>query len=106
MHVICEIQLKAGKRDEYLQALAKCLPNILECDGCDFFYPLVDTAPNLDYTHATFPEPRKDFVTVIERWQKMADYNEYLQSSVKDEFGSLVHSLIESANIRVLSKPG
>lgn len=69
IHLIAEIEVPAGRRDEFLKILKANVPNVLKEPGCLGYEPAVDIQS---------PSPlqgpvRPDVVTVIEKWKSLED---------------------------------
>ena len=71
IHVIANIQTVSGRRDEFIEAFKRLVPEVLQEDGCHAYGPTVDVPTG----HPGQPPVREDMVVVIEQWASVDALN-------------------------------
>ncbi|MCL4691393.1 MAG: antibiotic biosynthesis monooxygenase [Candidatus Hydrogenedentes bacterium] len=96
--VVAEIEVKPGKRDEFVAIFTKNVPNVLAEDGCIFYEPVIDTVTDL-----AAQAPRRDNVmTVMEKWSSLDALRAHLQAPHMKTYGEAVKDLVAGVTIRVM----
>jgi quinol monooxygenase YgiN len=67
IRVIATIQVKPGKREEFLRALRANVPNVKAEPGCREYEPMADAASGLPPQIPLRP----DAVTIVEAWDSL-----------------------------------
>ena len=98
IHVIATIDLKPGKRDEFLGILRGNLPNVRAEDGCLAYDPTADLATGIA---AQIPV-RSDVVTIVERWRDLAALQAHLAAPHMVTYRSQVKDLVQRVSLQVL----
>jgi quinol monooxygenase YgiN len=95
IHVIAEIQLREGSREEFLAEFRRIVPIVRDEDGCIEYGPAIDLASDLS------AEPRPNVVTVIEKWANEAALRAHLKAPHMDEYRKRAGHLTAGVTIRV-----
>lgn len=96
IHVIAEIELNAGARDEYLRLFKAHVLNVRQEKGCVAYGPTVD-APSPIVSHP----PRPNVVTIVEQWASLADLAAHGQSAHQMAYRKQVAGLVAKARVEV-----
>ena len=99
IHVIATIELKSGRRDEFLAEFRKLVPLVLAEDGCLEYGPTVDTASGL----AVQPAVRDDVATIVEKWASLDHLKAHLAAPHMAEYRERVKGLVVATTLAVLS---
>ena len=102
--VYCEMKIKPGKKQDYINGFKSCQKQILASPGNIEYFLCEDKNPKLDYSPncVDLPKPRENMIIVIEKWKDMESYNNYLTSEIKKDFGKRVYDIIDTAIIRTM----
>ena len=97
IHVIAEIEVQDGAREEFLTEFRRLVPIVRDEDGCIEYGPAIDLASGLGAT------ARPNVVTVIEKWASEPALEAHLKASHMDEYRKRAGHLIKGVTIRVLA---
>jgi quinol monooxygenase YgiN len=97
-HVIATIRTVAGRRDDFLSAFRRLVPQVRAESGCLEYGPARDVENAIDGQ----PPARPDVVTVVEKWQDLASLRRHLAAPHMLQFRESVKDLVVSVEIRVL----
>jgi quinol monooxygenase YgiN len=97
IHVIADIEVTAGRRDEFLAAFKQLVPEVLAEEGCLEYGPTVDVSAGLDAQ----PAVRENVVTVVERWESVAALQAHLAAAHMKSFRERCADLMQRVTIRV-----
>ena len=97
INVIASIQIKDGRRSEFIEHFKANVPNVLEEKGCIACAPTVDVLPGLPRQ-----EVNENGVTVIEKWSSLEDLKAHLTAPHMLAFREKVQDLMEGASLRIL----
>jgi quinol monooxygenase YgiN len=95
IHVIAEITVRDGCREEFLAEFHRLVPIVRDEDGCLEYGPAVDLASDLS------AEPRPTVVTVIEKWVDEPALRAHLKAAHMDDYRQRAGHLIAGVSIRV-----
>ncbi len=98
IHVIAEIQVVSGKREEFLKIFHELVPQVRAEAGCLEYGPAVDMANAVEGQVAA----RTDLVTVLEKWQDLPALEIHLMAPHMHTFRAAVRELVSSVELRVL----
>ena len=98
IHVIATVELRPGKRDEFLGILRGNLPKVRSEDGCLAYDPADDVATGIA---AQIPM-RSDVVTIIERWRDLPALQAHLTAPHMVTYRTHVKDLVQHVSLQVL----
>jgi quinol monooxygenase YgiN len=100
VHVVAEIELKPGAREEYLKLFKAHVVKVRAEKGCAAY------APTVDMTGApmTGHPPRDNVVTILEQWQTLADLQAHAQAPHQLAFRKQVGALMLKGLVEVLQE--
>ena len=98
IHVIATIELKPGRRDDFLVEFHRIVQTVREEDGCIEYGPAVD----LETSISVQPPVRADVVTVVEKWADLAALEAHLIAPHMLEYRTKVKELVEKATVHIL----
>jgi len=98
IHVVATIEIKAGKRDDFLAAFSALVPFVHAEHGCLEYGPTIDLNAGLDRQ----PPARDNFVTVIEKWESLAALKDHLAAPHMQRFREQVGAIVIGVEIRTL----
>lgn len=95
--VLASIQVKPGKRSEFLDIFKANVPNVLKEDGCIEYFPTVDVLSNL-------PPQQLDAhtVTIVEKWASLDALKLHLAAPHMLAYKEKVKDLVEKVSLKVL----
>jgi quinol monooxygenase YgiN len=95
IHVIAEIEVRDGTREQLLVEFRRLVPVVRDEDGCIEYGPATDAETDLSVT------PRPNIVTVIEKWSNEAALRAHLKAPHMVEYRKRAGHLISGVTIRV-----
>lgn len=95
IHVIAEIEVHGGAREEFLVEFRRLVPTVRDEDGCIEYGPAIDLASDLS------AQVRPNVVTVMEKWASEAALQAHLKAPHMDEYRKRAGHLIKGVSIRV-----
>tara|TARA_R110002072_G_scaffold13481_1_gene56753 strand:+ start:223335 stop:223643 length:309 start_codon:yes stop_codon:yes gene_type:complete len=98
LSVIAEIEVVAGKRDDFLAEFHKLVPLVLAEDGCVEYGPTIDAETDIP---AQIPR-RDNIVTIVEKWESLAHLKAHLVAPHMTEYRVRVKELVVKAVLRIL----
>jgi quinol monooxygenase YgiN len=98
IHVVATIEVKAGKRDEFLTAFRALVPLVHAERGCLEYGPTIDLATGIDHQ----PPPRDNVVTVVEKWDSPEALKDHLAAPHMQRYREQVGAIVVGVEIRVL----
>lgn len=97
IHVIAEIEVRDGARDEFLGEFRRLVPIVRDEDGCIEYGAAIDLASGVGAA------ARPNIVTVVEKWASEAALEAHLKAPHMDEYRKRAGHLIKGVSIRVLA---
>ena len=98
IHVLASIQIKPGKRDEFLEIFKTNVPNVLQEEGCVKYSPAVDIDAELP------PQVlNENIVTIIEKWETLENLEAHLKAPHMLAYREKVQDLVEGTSLKVLT---
>lgn len=97
IHVLAFIQVKPGRRAEFIDLFKTNVPNVLAEDGCIQYVPAVDADTELG-----LQVKDENVVTVIEKWECLSALEAHLQAPHMSSFREKVADIVEGATVKVL----
>jgi quinol monooxygenase YgiN len=99
IHVVATIQVKPGKRAEFLEVFEANVPNVLAEDGCLSYEPTIDVDAGVEAQ----PALREHVAVVIEKWASLEHLHAHLQAPHMEAYREKVKDLVEDVELRVMS---
>ncbi|MCC6695891.1 MAG: antibiotic biosynthesis monooxygenase [Candidatus Hydrogenedentes bacterium] len=96
--VVATIEVKPGKRAEFVEIFKANVPNVLAEDGCGFYEPVIDVASGVG---AQAPL-REDVMTVVEKWASLDALLAHLKAPHMDAYREKVKDLVVKATLHVM----
>ena len=96
--VIAAIKAKTGQRNALLECIKDNLPNVHAETGCIEYQPMVDIESSLGAQ-----ELNETVVTMVEKWETMADLNAHAVAPHMLEYREKVKDIVESVSLKVLT---
>ena len=97
IHVIASIQVKEGCLSEFIEIFKSNIPDVLKEKGCIEYLPGIDLPTGLP-PQALNP----NIVTIIEKWNSVADLQAHLSSPHMIAYSKRVKTLVENLSVKVL----
>jgi len=98
IQVIATIELKPGRRDDFLPILNENVPKVKAEDGCLAYDPFVDVNSGLPFQG----EIRQDVVTLVEAWRSVEALLAHLKTPHMAAYRDAVKDLVTNVRIQVL----
>ena len=99
INVLASVNLKPGKRLEFIELFKANVPNVLAEEGCIEYAPTIDVTPAL---------PRQivddNMVTIIEKWESLEALQAHLVAPHMLAYKEQVTDIVEGATIKVLEE--
>jgi quinol monooxygenase YgiN len=95
IHVVAEIEVREGARDQFLVEFRRLVPIVRDEDGCIEYGPATDLAMDLG------APARPQIVTIFEKWTNEAALKAHLKAPHMDEYRRRAGHLIAGVTIRV-----
>jgi quinol monooxygenase YgiN len=99
IHVLATVQLKPGKRVEFLKIFNALVPKVKAEAGCIEYGPTIDVYSGIPAQGKL----REDLVIIIEKWQDLAALNAHLATSHMTKYREDVKDLVQNVNLQVLT---
>lgn len=99
IHVIADIEVAPGRRDDFLAEFHRLVPQVLQEKGCLEYGPACDTFANLP----SQPPLRVNNVTVIEKWESLEALHAHLAAPHMIAYRQRVKDLVVSVTLHVLA---
>ncbi len=100
IHVIADLHIKPGQRDQFIKVFNQLVPEVLAEDGCIAYGPTVDTPAG----HEAQPPINDNLVTVVEQWESVETLAAHSAAPHMAAFFEAHGHLLENAIVRV-TKP-
>jgi quinol monooxygenase YgiN len=97
--IIATINLKDGKRENYLEEMRKILPIVQKEEGCIQYQPTVDVDTDLRFQI----KYRPDTVTVLEKWDSLEALKEHAMATHMTDFRHAVKEFIQFMQLQILT---
>lgn len=102
VYVIAAIEIKPGKRQEYLNLFNAMVPTVRAEQGCIEYGPAVDAETDIG---RQMP-PRPDVVTVMEKWDSPAALKAHLAAPHMAELKEAVKDVVVGLELQILDPAG
>ena len=97
IHVIAQIQLKPGTREQFLAEFHKIVPDVRNEAGCIEYGPTVDAETGLDNQHR---DP--NLVTIVEKWESLPHLESHLVAPHMEAYRPKVREYVRNSTLYVL----
>ncbi|MEX0702358.1 MAG: putative quinol monooxygenase [Planctomycetales bacterium] len=97
IHVIADVHIAPGRRDEFLEAFRRLMPRVHAEEGCIEYGPTVDVA-----TGIALQRRRENVVTVVEKWASIAALEAHLAAPHMLDYRERVKDLVTNVELRIL----
>ena len=98
IHVIATIELNPGKRDAFLEAFHRNIPNVKAEDGYIAYEPTIDVDTDIPVQEKT----GENVVTIVEAWESLDALNAHLKAPHMLTYREEVKDFVKKVSIRVL----
>jgi len=98
IHVIATIELRPGRRNEFLTAFRELVPKVRAEEGCLEYGPTVDAHTSI----SAQPPPRDDVVVVVEKWDRLSALEKHLVAPHMQDYRARVKELVAKVELRIL----
>ncbi len=98
IHVIATIEVRPGRRDDFLAEFRKNVPTVRAEAGCLEYGPAVDVATGI----AAQAPPRDHVVVVVEKWADLDALRAHLAAPHMAAYRERVKDLVVGASLQVL----
>jgi quinol monooxygenase YgiN len=97
INVIAAIEVKEGKRDEFLKIFKANVPKVLAESGCIAYSPTLDFNTGLPVQ----PPVRKNVVTIIEAWESLDHLKAHLKAPHMLEYKEKTKDMVNGLTLTV-----
>ncbi|MEX0716221.1 MAG: antibiotic biosynthesis monooxygenase [Planctomycetaceae bacterium] len=97
IHVIADIRVAPGRRDEFLEEFRRLTPAVHAEQGCLEYGPTLDAATNISVQRRL-----DDVVTVVEKWASLAALEAHLAAPHMNEYRERVKDMVTGVELRIL----
>ena len=98
--VLATIEVKPGRRPDFLRIFEANVPNVLAEDGCCFYEPVVDFDSGIPIQLPL----RADVVTVVEKWASMDALRAHLEAPHMETYREQVKDLVAGVKLQVMRR--
>jgi quinol monooxygenase YgiN len=99
IHVIASIQVKEGNLSRFVEIFKSNMPAVLKEKGCLGYAPTRDVSTGLPPQ-----DMNKNRVTVIEKWDTLADLKAHMSAPHMLEYREKTRNLVENVSLRILEQ--
>ncbi len=96
--VVAGIEVKPGKRAEFIEIFKSNVPKVLAEDGCHFYDPVVD----FDTGIGAQAPLRENMMTVVEKWASLDALKAHLKAPHMDTYREQVKDLVAGVTLHVM----
>ena len=96
--VVATIEVKPGKRAEFIEIFKANVPNVQAEDGYISYEPVIDAVSGID---AQAPQ-RDNIMTVVEKWASLDALKAHLKAPHMDAYRVKVKDLVASVTLHVM----
>lgn len=98
IYVIASVELKQGKRNDFLDEFRDIVPLVCEEKGCLEYGPTVDVGTNI----SAQGDVREDIVTVVEKWESIEALEHHLIAPHMVEYRGKVKHMVVGTQLQIL----
>lgn len=99
INVIASVQVKEGKKAEFLEVFKANVPNVLAEKGCIEYLPTIDVQTGLPPQ-----ELNENVVMIIEKWTTLEDLQIHLSAPHMLAYQDKVKDIVEKVSLKVLTE--
>ncbi|MBN1587964.1 MAG: antibiotic biosynthesis monooxygenase [Pirellulales bacterium] len=96
--IIARIELREGRRDEFLDVFKKLAPMVRKESGCIDYWPTIDFETNIPVQGPV----NENVVTVVERWESIDALEAHLMAPHMLEYHKRVKEMVVRTTLQVL----
>ena len=96
--VIATIEVKPGKRDEFIKIFKGNVPNVIAEKGCMMYAPTIDFPSEIPVQIPL----RDNVMTVVEQWASIEALRTHLAAPHMNTYRAAVKDLVEKTSLQVL----
>ncbi len=97
IHVVAQVVVKDGKREQFLKEFRNIIPAVLGEAGCVEYGPTIDAETNIERQYTD-----SNVVTIIEKWESLEDLKAHLVAPHMLAYRERVTDLVASAKLQIL----
>jgi len=98
IHVIADISVAEGRREDFLVEFRKLVPEVLAEDGCVRYEPTVDITTDI----CNQADEQPNVVTVVESWESVDALKAHLAAPHMTAFREKMADVLQGLNLRVV----
>lgn len=98
IHVIVKVELETGRREDFLAEFHRIVPLVLKEAGCISYGPTIDAETEIEAQLTN----GNDVVTIVERWQSLADLEDHLVAPHMLAYRPRVRDMIQNSQLQIL----
>ena len=97
IHVIAQIDVHPGRRDDFLTEFHRLVPAVHAEDGCIEYGPTVDASTDIDAQQSN-----ENRVTVVEKWESLDHLKAHLVAPHMAEYRTKVADIVAGMTLHIL----
>ena len=98
IHVLATVELKSGRREDFLSEFHKIVPLVRQEKGCVEYGPAIDTATDISAQGRL----RENVVVVIEKWENLPALEAHLIAPHMLEYRGKVKEMVVRTQLQIL----
>lgn len=98
IHVLATIELKPGKRGDFLKRVQQLVPKVRAEKGCREYGPAVDAVTGIK---AQIPLG-ENFVVIVEKWAELKDLEAHLTAPHMTEYRQEIRDMVVGTKLQIL----
>lgn len=97
IHVIAQISIEPGRREEFLAEFHQLVPLVLAEDGCLEYGPTVDAD-----TPISAQQTNENRVVIIEKWESVSHLEAHLDAEHMHAYRKRVKDMVAETRLQIL----
>lgn len=98
IHVVAQISIRPGRRDDFLAEFHQIVPLVLAEDGCLEYGPTIDAE-----TPIAAQQTDGNLVVIIEKWESVAHLEAHLAAEHMQAYRERVKEMVVESRLLILS---
>jgi len=98
IHVIAQISIQPGRRDDFLAEFHQIVPLVLAEEGCLEYGPAIDAE-----TPIAAQQTDENLVVIVEKWESVAHLEAHLVAEHMQAYRRRVTGLVVESRLQILS---